>query len=331
LSIVVVTLREADRMHKLLPALIPQLQPGDELIISDNGSTDGTLDVVAELAPDAVIVRNGGNVGFAAGCNRGAEAARGDVLVLLNPDTIPQPGWADALRRPRGDWAAWQALLTQAHGTQVNTSGGIVHFTGIAWAGQADEPVERALREPREVGFVSGACLALPLSTWREQGGFDEDYFAYHEDTELSLRLRLEGGSVGIEPAAVVEHDYEFSRNKTKWRLLERNRWFTLIRTYPGALLALLAPALLATELALLVAAAAGGWLPQKLAAWGDVVRALPRVVRQRRAIQARRTVSAREFADGLVAGLDSQYLGRAAVLSPLLRAYWALVRALLR
>jgi GT2 family glycosyltransferase len=321
-------------MRKLLPALLPQLDERDELIISDNGSSDGTLDVIAELAPGARIVRNEGNVGFAAGCNRGAEAATGELLVLLNPDTIPRPGWAEGVRRPARDsrgWTAWQALLTQAGGDEINTSGGVVHFTGIAWAGQIGEPVANAPRAACEVGFTSGACMVMPLEAWRREGGFDEDFFAYHEDTELSLRLLLHGGTLGIEPAAVVEHEYEFSRTSIKWRLLERNRWFTLIRTYPTALLLVLAPALVATELALLVVAFTSGWGGQKLAANGQVLRALPRLLRQRRRVHADACVSAGEFARHLTAELDSPHLNRAALLSPLLRLYWRAVLTLLR
>jgi GT2 family glycosyltransferase len=195
------------------------------------------------------------------------------------------------------------------------------------------EPASAASRDEREVGFASGACLAMPMAAWRREGGFDEEYFAYHEDTELSLRLRLHGGRVGIEPAAIVEHEYEFSRTATKWRLLERNRWFTIIRTYPAALIALIAPALLATELALFVVAFANGWGGQKLQASADVLRSLPRLLRQRRTIQAGAQVSAGEFARGLTAELDSQYLGRVATLAPLrlvLRAYWRAVVVIL-
>lgn len=337
LSVVVVTLREAERMRKLLPALLPQLDEGDELIISDNGSTDGTLDVVAQMAPAALVVRNGANLGFAAACNRGAEVARGDLLVLLNPDTIPRPGCAEALRRPATDargWTAWQALLTEGDGARVNSSGGVTHYTGIAWAGQMSEPISVAPQSAREVGFVSGGCMVMPLEVWRREGGFDEEFFAYHEDTDLSLRLLLHGGRLGIEPAAVVEHEYEFSRTPAKWRLLERNRWFTLIRTYPARLLVVLGPALLATELGVLALALVSGWGGQKLAANAEVVRALPRLLRQRREIQAGAQVGAREFASHLTAELDSQYLGRAARLPGLnwlLRAYWRCALALLR
>ena len=132
-----------------------------------------------------------------------------------------------------------------------------------------------------------------------------------------------------MEPAAVVDHDYEFAKGASKWRYLERNRWSTLLRCYPGRLLLLLVPALLATELALLVAAAAGGWLPQKLTAAGETLRALPRLLRERRAVQATRTISCREFASWLTPDLDSPYLGRAGRSRPLrwaLRAYWRLV-----
>jgi hypothetical protein len=150
---------------------------------------------------------------------------------------------------------------------------------------------------------------------------------------DLSLRIRLAGGQVGIEPAAAVDHDYEFAKGAAKWRRLERNRWATIVRCYPGPLLALLAPALLATELALLPAAAAGGWLPQKLRAGAETLAALPALWRERRAVQATRRVSAGEFAAWLSPDLDSPFLGRAGrspVLRMCLRAYWSgVLRAL--
>ena len=176
---------------------------------------------------------------------------------------------------------------------------------------------------------MSGACFAIPRLTWIEAGGFPERFFLYHEDVDLSLRLRLAGGRLGVEPAARVDHDYEFDKGAAKWRYLERNRWATLIRTYPGPLLFLLMPALLATELALVAVAARGGWLGQKLLAWFDTWRRVPSLLGERRAIQAHRAVSAGEFAAGLTAELDSAYLGaagRSRVLGALLRAYWSVV-----
>jgi GT2 family glycosyltransferase len=290
------------------------------------------------------VIETGANLGFGTACNRGAAASSGALLLFLNPDARPEPGFREAIERPLVDgrgWAAWQGLVTAQGGRVVNTRGGVVHFTGIAWAGGAGAPVEWpegwtpygpevAELEP---GFVSGACFAIPRERFEEAGGFAEDFFLYHEDVDLSLRLRLAGGRLGVEPAARADHEYEFAKGPGKWRWLERNRWATIIRTYPAPLLAAVAPALVATEAALLVVAAAGGWLPQKAAAWGELVRELPRVLRQRRAIQRTRIVGAGEFADRLSAELDSSYLGAAArsrILRSVLRAYRRALLALL-
>jgi N-acetylglucosaminyl-diphospho-decaprenol L-rhamnosyltransferase len=338
LSVVIVTHDNREAVGRTLPAMLGELEDGDELIVVDNASEDGTPAVVRELAPSAKVIESGDNLGFGGGCNRGAEAASGDLLVFLNPDAVPAPGFRAGIVRPLEDgrgWSAWQGLVTAEDGRVVNTRGGIVHFTGIAWAGGSGEPLSGPTERPSgaEPGFVSGACLAIPRRTFLDQGRFAEEFFLYHEDVDLSLRLRLAGGALGVEPGARVDHDYEFAKGPSKWRYLERNRWATVLRTYPAGLLVLLIPALLMTELALVPVAVAGGWHRQKLWAWADTVRSMPRLLAERRRIQATRRIRAREFAAPLTADLESAYLGgagRSRVLRALLRAYWSAVLALL-
>jgi len=334
--VIIVSYHSEGALAHTLPALVRELHDGDELIVVDNGSGDASVAAIRRLAPDATVVESGHNAGFPAGCNAGAARARNPLLVFLNPDAVPQAGWGEAIRAPLANgsgWAAWQALVTQEHGAAVNTAGNVVHFTGVAWAGQAGTPLERADLRRREVGYLSGACFAVRREAFEAVGGFDASYFLYHEDLDLSLRLRLAGGRLGLEPDARVEHDYEFVKGDYKWELMERNRWATLVRTWPGPVLALVAPALAATELAIWLAAATGGWAGPKRKATGDVLRALPRWRRERAAIQAQRSVTPAEFAQWLDGDLSSAYLGAAARIAPLraaVRLYWRAARALL-
>ncbi|MFT3863313.1 MAG: glycosyltransferase family 2 protein [Solirubrobacterales bacterium] len=336
ISVLIVAWNSGSELRRTLPPLAAELRDGDELIVVDNASPDDSAAVVAELVPAAKIVTMGRNRGFAGGANVGASAATGDLLVILNPDAMPLPGWGEAIRRPwlegRG-WSAWQGLVAEGDGATINSAGNPVHFTGIVWAGMHGEPIASA-PGAGEVTVASGACLAVPSEVWRRLGGFAEKLFMYHEDVDLSLRLRLLGETVGIEPAAVVAHDYEFEASAgNKWRWLERNRLATLVRLWPGSLLLLLAPLLLAAEAALLCAAAAGGWGGQKLRANGEALLWLPRLLGERRALCRERRVPAVDFAAALTPDLDSPFIPAVARSGParfLLRGYWRIVRTLL-
>ncbi|HEY0280853.1 MAG TPA: glycosyltransferase family 2 protein [Solirubrobacterales bacterium] len=337
ISVLIVAWNSSQELRRTLPPLLAELRDGDELIVVDNASPDDSAAVATELAPAAKIVTMGRNDGFAGGANVGATAASGDILVILNPDAMPLPGWGEAIRRPWLDgrgWSAWQALVAEVDAATINSAGNPVHFTGIVWAGKHGEPLSEA-PGPSEVSALSGACLAVPLEAWRRVGGFAPKFFMYHEDVDLALRLRLMGETPGIEPAAVVAHDYEFTASAgNKWRWMERNRLATLIRLYPGPLLLLLAPALLATELALVAASVAGGWGGQKLRANAEVLAWLPRLLGERRAIRRERRISAADFATALTPDLDSPFIPEIARSFPArlaLRAYWRLVRTLLR
>jgi GT2 family glycosyltransferase len=336
LSTVIVAHDSLPKLQQSLPALTAQLGEQDELIVVDNASSDALPQELGRLAPRARLLSLSRNVGFAAGANRGVEAASGDVVVLLNPDAVVSPGWSEAIRDPwGGPWDAWMGLVLLDDGEHINTSGGILHFTGLGWSGHVGEPALMAPTGPTEVAFLSGACMALPRARWHELGGLPEEFFMYCEDVDLSLRFRLCGGRLAVIPDAMVRHDYEFAKGKLKWRLLERNRWATVIRTYPGSLLLLVMPALMAAELAVWIAALTAGWGIMKLRATADVVHAVPRLLRERRAIQGRRSITAAAFATHLTPELSSPYLGDGGIadrpaVATALRLYWRAVLAAL-
>jgi len=331
IAVVVVTHQSAEHLAQLIGALLPQLRDDDEVAIVDNASTDGTPALARGLDGRLHVIETGANLGFAGGCNVGADATAAPLLLFVNPDSQPDPDCLARLRRAATEhplWGAWQAAVLIDANT-INTSGGVVHYLGIGWAGDCGRPATDLPDEDREIATPSGAALMVRRGDWTTLGGMRPEYFMYSEDLDLGLRLWLAGRRVGIVPGARVIHSYEFDKGSYKWFWMERNRWRTVLSVYPAALLVALAPALAAAELGLLVVAARQGWLAPKLRAQAATIVDLPRTLARRREVQRTRRIATAQFAAHLTASLDSPYL--TAAQHPLLRVpqacYWTLVR----
>src|SRR5690606_1637894 len=187
----------------------PPLAPF-EVIVVDDASPD---DSPAQLrAIDGLRVHERSvNGGFIAACNDGASFARGDVLVFLNNDTIPQPGWLDALLDTfdaHPDAGLVGAKLLYPDG-RLQEAGGVVFADGSAWNyGRFDDPGDCRYAYLRDADYVSGAAIAIPRHLFRRLGGFDARYApAYYEDTDLAFAVRAHGRRVLVQPDSVVVHD----------------------------------------------------------------------------------------------------------------------------
>jgi hypothetical protein len=152
----------------------------------------------------------------------------------------------------------------------------------------------------------------------------------YVEDQELGWRARLAGYRVVLEPKADVLHEYEYARNPRKSYFLERNRLVFVLTAYSWRLLLLLAPLLALTELGIAAVALREGWLRDKLAGWGWLVRNAGTVARRRRTTQALRRVPDRDLVRYLTATFAPGMLLVPAPLraaNPFVRGYWRFVR----
>ncbi|MGA2756677.1 MAG: glycosyltransferase family 2 protein [Solirubrobacteraceae bacterium] len=332
IAVVVVTHNSAAVLEPLVRSLQAQLRAHDELVIVDNASTDDTLAQARRLGERARVIEAGANDGFAAGCRLGAQASASPLIFLLNPDTVLADGALErlaAVGASHPGWAAWQPAVMLSDG-RINSAGGVVHYLGIGWAGRCGAQAGTLAALPYETAFPSGAALVVRREDWLALDGLRDDYFLYGEDLDLGLRLWLSGRGVGVEPRARVIHDYVFEKGPQKWYLLERNRWRTLLATYPLALLAALAPALAAGELGILLIAARDGWLSEKLRAQLATVAGLPRTLERRRAVSLTRRIGSAAFAAQLTGELDNPNLALPRAVAIVSRLYWRIARRLL-
>ncbi len=212
-SIVVVHHRGLEHLLECLAALEPAAREGvaAEILLVDNAS--GTpQDEVLRRHPTVRRIPSATNVGFAAGCRLGVEAARAPVVVFVNDDAAVRPEavlrLVSALAAADPDVAAVGGQMTDWSGRRNDFSDGFLTFDGHAFAAHVGRPVE-SLPEARpgdERLFASGGLMAARREDFLASGGFDDDYFAYLEDVDFGWRQWIAGRRILVEPRAVARH-----------------------------------------------------------------------------------------------------------------------------
>jgi len=251
-SVVIVTYNNRDDIDACLGSLRTH-SPDAEIIVVDNLSSDGTLDHIRQHYPRVRAVSAGRNGGFGAGNNIGARLAAGTRLVFLNPDTEVKDAWLAPLIAALDDDASvglvTPTVLLKGTANRVNACGNDVHLTGLAFCAGLHHEAPPRSDPARSVAAISGAAFAIRRTLWEQLGGFDERFFMYLEDTDLSLRARRLGYTILHVPASRVWHDYRVSVSAAKLYHLERNRLLMLRENLSPAMLVLLSPALALTEI----------------------------------------------------------------------------------
>ena len=234
-----------------------------ELVLCDNGSTDGSVEHVRARHPRFRIVALDHNHGFAEGNNLGAkEGQAGEWVGFLNNDMEVPADWLQRLLTPldtRPDLACLASRIVSWDGGTIDFIGGGVNFQGHGLQLDHDAP-----SSPHDVArpllFACGGAMLVRRRLFLDVGGFDPAYFAFFEDVDLGWRLNLLGHDVWYEPAATVRHRHHGTARRFpvhQLRVLsERNALYTIIKNYDDANLALVLPValMLLNEKALLMA-----------------------------------------------------------------------------
>ena len=217
------------------------------IIVDDAGQGDDTPQVLPQVS-GLRYHRRPSNGGFIAACGDGIGLSRGEYVVLLNNDTVPQPGWLDALigtfaSHPRAGLVGAQLLYPDG---RLQESGGVVFSDGSAWSyGRFESPDDPRYAYVREVDYVSGAALAIRRSLLTQLGGLDARYApAYYEDTDLAFAVRAAGYQVLVQPAARVVHDEGTSHGtdtgsgikayQVRNRAVFAQKWAAVLASHPA-------------------------------------------------------------------------------------------------
>ncbi|MFQ5431556.1 MAG: glycosyltransferase family 2 protein [Nitrospinota bacterium] len=244
-SVIVVTLDNIHLLKRCLTSLDGQSYKNVEVIVVDNGSTENIKSLLDWDFPEAVYVRLPENRGFAGGNNAGFAKARGQYVALINNDAVASPGWIEsmlnaALPDPKIGMVA--SVVVDGNDRQSLDSIGLgVAFDGMSRQAFRGKPIPQ-LSAPMEVLMPSGCACMYRASALKEAGFFDEDFFAYCEDSDLGLRLRFAGWKAAAAPGAVVTHYYSMTMGRYSSRklyLVERNRFWVAVKNFPAVALPL--------------------------------------------------------------------------------------------
>jgi len=317
-SAIVLNYNGAGFVDEAVASLLEQDLPGVEVLVVDNGSTDGSDRALEQrFAGRLRLLRTGRNLGFGAGNNVGIRAARGRCLILLNSDAVAAPSFARELvaaaeADPRIGMVAAK-VLEYGRRDVIDTVGHLLYPDGLN-RGRGRLDVDRGQYDALHTAlFPSGAAALYRRAMLDEVGLFDEGFFLYGDDAELGLRGRLAGWHCALAPRAVAYHRYSRSSgpySSLKAFYVERNRVFVLVKLFPWPLI-LESPLYTAARLALqgyagITGRGAAGRLARDrstlhlvgvaLRAYASALRGLPRVLRERRRQRGLRRLNRRQF-----------------------------------
>ncbi len=305
-SVIIVNYNGRAYVEPCLTSVLDQVYPNFQVILVDNGSTDGSAEFVERRFPKVQVVRTGVNLGFGCACNLGAQAdtvfpTRGKYLAFLNPDTVVEPNWlgplVQVLERDTEVGLATAKILLYSQPDRINTCGNEIHFAGFpacrGWMLSSSE-----ITSIEDVFSVSGAAFVIRRAVFDKIGGFDGRFFLYLEDNDLSWRARLAGYRSLCVPDSLVYHKYEPYFDQEKFFYLERNRYVMLLKNLYWRTLWLLVPALILAEIiAWGYAILQGrGHMQAKLRAYQSLWQHREEVLARRRNVQAYRQVSDRDI-----------------------------------
>ncbi len=291
-AVVIPNFNGAAFIHHCLDALLAQDVVPDEVVVVDNGSSDGSEAMLRDRYPGVRVERLERNRGFAGGVNHGVRATTTPLVAVLNSDAIVDRRWlAELLAAPRPpDVWAWGSVLVAAETGRIESAGDLCSPLGLASKHLRDQPLDALPVEPYDVFAPPGAAPLFRRDVFDALAGYEERFFLYYEDVDLSFRARLRGHRALMVPTALVTHELGRSGRAPVQRFhIARNSTWCAVRNLPDVSAGALWAATRRQWRDARTRGYVGPFVKGKVAA----VVGLPWALRTRRRIQAARVVDA--------------------------------------
>ena len=283
-----------------------------EILVVDNGSTDGSVEWIRAQYPDIAIIELAENLGAGGARNVGFKRARRDRIVFIDNDVALTVECIDRLtsamdEHPRAALAAASIVYAHMRNT-VQYDGAECHFLGLQTLLDENVPIADVGRSVRKVGSMSTCCFLADRSRLPTDEVFDESFFYMFEDHDFGARVRALGGEVLSVPQAFCYHGLgteglsirrlgTYSTKRVYY--LIRNRWLFILKNFSSRTLLVMAPLFAFYELSQFALSIKKGWVKEWWLAFSWIFRNLPSIFRERRRIQQRRVVPDREILIG--------------------------------
>ena len=323
-------------------SLLNQTYTNWQLYIVDNASTEETYEYLKGVCPKAKVLRRV-NGNYSAGNNLGIREAIKDGLkyfVVANMDTEFDKYWLEELvkvsRQDKVGLVQSKLLLFSKDGKKrINSLGNKLQFLGFGFtSGYLKDDYD--IQEPWEIkGYVSGCSLMISKRVYEKIGGYNEDYYMYHDDIELSLKVKLAGYKLMLAPRSVVYHKYEFSRSVRMIYYMERNRYITMFSFFKTGTLLLILPPLLIMDIGMMFYSILGGWFKSwfKVKIYFLNPSSWLKIIQFREEIRNLRKISDRELCKGIVARIEFSEISNPIlryIVNPILAIYWFVIRKII-
>lgn len=341
-SILIVTYNSQKDIEQCLNSLTKVSDPSFEVVIIDNHSTDQTVRVCHAFRTKLPVrlKKLDSNLGFAAANNLGLQWCRGEFVLLLNPDTLVKANFLQPLvkaagRHPRVA-AIQPAVYLLSQPQHLNLTGKVPHLLGFDWLRDYQS---KKLPLAGPIDSISGCGVMLRRSAIELVGLFNDDYFMYYEDSDLSFRLRLAGYSLWFEPKSHLWHNYHFlpdAKNladQRKFYYAERNRLLNLLCNYQLTTVLILLPMMGLFEVGMIFFSWRRGWWSVKLAGYLSILKLWPKLIKTRQTTQGLRKVSDRKLLASAATRIEFALFRNPLldyVANPIVSWYWSVMKKFL-